>query len=77
MNPSREAKKMRDQSQSVGARRLRRFTARTVLGVRESQALWTLKRPEGRAPFALHRNGQAKNLKMNPDEKQFPMNRAG
>jgi len=43
---------MRDQSPSVGARRLRRFTARMVLGVCESQAWWTLKRPEGCAPFA-------------------------
>ena len=54
MKTSSEAKKTCDQSQSAGARRLRRFTARMVLGVRESQAWWTLKRPEGRAPFALH-----------------------
>jgi hypothetical protein len=52
MNISRETKKTREQSQSAGARRSRRFTARTVLDVRESQACWTLKRPEGRAPFA-------------------------
>jgi len=52
MNTSHEPEKMRDQSQSVGARRLRRFAARTILGVRESQAWWTLKRPEGRVPFA-------------------------
>ena len=52
MNSIREAKKTRDQGQSVGARRLRRFTARMVLGVCRSQTWWTLKRPEGRAPFA-------------------------
>ena len=55
MNTNSEVKKTRDLSQSVGARRLRRFTARMVLGVRESQAWWTLKRPEGRAPFAASR----------------------
>jgi len=43
---------MRDQISSAGAGRLRRFTTRIVLGVCESQAWWTLKRPEGRAPFA-------------------------
>ena len=29
-----------------------RFAARMVLGVRKSQTCWTMKRPEGRAPFA-------------------------
>ena len=68
---------MRDQSPSVGARRLRRFTARMILDVCESQSSWTLKRPEVRAPFARHGNGEAKNLKMNPDAKKFSRNRAG
>ena len=52
MNTNSKVKKTRDQSPSVGARRERRFTTRTVLDVRESQAWWTLKRPEVRAPFA-------------------------
>ena len=56
MNTSREATKARDQSQSVGARRVRRFTARLVLGVRESQKCWTLNAKAVSAPFpASHR----------------------
>jgi hypothetical protein len=38
----------------AGARRLRRFTIRKVLDTRKSSAWWTLKRPEGRAPLAVH-----------------------
>jgi len=44
-------KKTQTQSQAVGARRLRRFSVRVVLDVREVQAGGTLKRPEGRAPL--------------------------
>jgi len=56
MNTNSEVKKARDQRGSIGARRLRRFTARTVLGVPESQAWWTLKRPDRRrAEAALFR----------------------
>jgi len=53
MNTNSEAKKTCDQSQSAGARRSRRLTARTVLGVPESLAWWTLKRPEAHAPKEL------------------------
>jgi hypothetical protein len=52
MSTISEVEKTHDQNESVGTRRLRRFAARTILGVRESQTRWTLKRPEGRAPFA-------------------------
>jgi hypothetical protein len=45
-------RKPEGKNQTVGARRSRRFTARVVLDVCESQTLRTLKRPEGRAPFA-------------------------
>jgi hypothetical protein len=59
MNTNSEVKKARDQRGSIGARRLR-FTARTVLGVPESQAWWTLKRPDRRrAEAALWRAAEA------------------
>ncbi len=39
-------------SRNAGARRLRRFTVRRGWCIREPLARLTLKRPEGRAPFA-------------------------
>src|SRR2546426_311125 len=63
MNTNSEVKNTRDHRESVGARRLRRLTVRMVLGVRESQSWWTLKRPEVRAPFATH--DSTSDLKMN------------
>lgn len=59
MNTSPPVKKARDQSVSAGARRLRRFTARTFIGVRESQPWRILKRPEGRVPFGAHPRDRA------------------
>ena len=47
-------KNTQSQSQAIGARRLRRFSVRVVLDVREVQAEGTLKRPEGRAPALSH-----------------------
>src|ERR1039457_230488 len=52
MTPNSEANHTRDQGQASGARRSRRFTVRMDLSVRASPAWRTLKRPEGRAPFA-------------------------
>jgi len=54
MNMNREATKTQHESQFLGARGLRCFTAQTVLGVSKPQAWRTLKRPEGRAPFTAH-----------------------
>jgi hypothetical protein len=53
-NIETRGRKPERKNQTVGARRSRRFTARVVGDVCESQALRTLKRPEGRAPFATH-----------------------
>jgi hypothetical protein len=52
LNPNSEVESVREQQPPAGARRSRRFTPRRVWGVRESKAWGTLKRPEGRAPFA-------------------------
>ena len=73
MNTNSEVKKTRDPSQSVGARRLRRFTARMVLDVRELQAWGTLKRPQGRAPFALHDSTSAFGMNTSPEERLFAL----
>jgi len=50
LKPISEVRKMQTRRQAVGARRLRRFNFRVVLGDRGVQAEWTWKRPEGRAP---------------------------
>jgi hypothetical protein len=73
MNINSEVKRTHDQSQSAGARRLRRFAARMVLGVRESQAWWTLKRPEGRSPFAPHDSTSAFGMNTSPEERLFAL----
>ena len=44
--------KTQNHSAVAGAQRLRRFTARMVLAARRLRTCWTLKRPQGRAPFA-------------------------
>jgi len=54
INPNSEVEKGESTNKRAGARRLRRFTIRKVLDTRKSSAWWTLKRPEGRAPLAVH-----------------------
>jgi hypothetical protein len=54
LNPNSEVEKGESTNKRAGARRLRRFTIRKVLDTRKSSAWWTLKRPEGRAPLAVH-----------------------
>jgi hypothetical protein len=54
LNPNFEVEKGESTNKRAGARRLRRFTIRKVLDTRKSSAWWTLKRPEGRAPLAVH-----------------------
>ncbi len=46
-------KKTCDQTPTVGARCLRRFTIRRGFGVREALARWTFKRPEDLAPLTV------------------------
>ena len=51
-NPNSEMKPGKVACDRAGARRLRRFSVRTVWNVRETSSRPTVKRPEGRAPIA-------------------------
>ena len=73
MKTNSEVKKTRDQSQPVGARRLRRLTARMVLGGRESRAWWILKRPEGRGPCAPHDSASGFGMNASREELLFAL----
>jgi hypothetical protein len=76
LNPNAEVENRAYGDGGGGARRLRRFTFRLVLTVREPTAKGILKRPEGRAPstslqppseFGLKHLLEQKNMQLRKD----------